>query len=86
MNDPDGVVKLDTEVRLPLLEDAHLVVAAMGRDPLPTGLAVVNERTPRALSNPIYVDVGDDGRFDAPGGRPCATDPYRPPEVGRDAP
>lgn len=71
--DPGGVVKLDTTFALELEADAHLVVLAFGAGPMPEGLENYNAATtPRAFTNPIYVDVDGNGAFDAPGGRACS--------------
>jgi hypothetical protein len=74
-DDPAGLIKLETEVRLLLDVDAHLAVAAFGASPMPVGLPPVGPDTPRAMSNAIYVDIGGDGVFSAPGGKNCTYGP-----------
>lgn len=70
--DADGVVKFDGTLTLPADGDSHVVLAAFGANPLPDGLPQYNgARTPRVLTNPIYVDGDGDGLFSAPGGRQC---------------
>lgn len=69
---PDAVVKLDAVTPLALDADAHITVAAFGRDAMPRGLDSYDPRaTPRAITNAIYVDVDGDGAFTAPGGKTC---------------
>ncbi len=71
---PDGVTKLDTRLALALDADAHIAVAAFGRDPMPRGFRGYDpSATPRATSNAIYVDV-DGAGFTAPGGKACLYD------------
>lgn len=70
---PDQVVKFDAPLTVTLATDAHLVVAAFGRNAMPRGLPDYDPtRTPRVLTNPLFVDVDGNGRFDAPGGRECS--------------
>jgi hypothetical protein len=64
----EGAVVLEREVDLQLPADAWLVLEVTGRG----SLYPVSGVTPYALTNPIYVDVDGNGRFDPP--RP----PYRP--------
>lgn len=74
--DPDGVVKLDTQVALSLAEDAHLVVLAYGTKPLPRPFPQFDARAvPRVFTHGLFVDVDGDG-FTAPGGKTCD---YQPP-------
>lgn len=73
--DPSGVLKHTGQVELDLSQDTQLVVAAFGRELLPTGLPQYDAtRTPRVMTNPIYVDVDGNGVFDAPGGKECEID------------
>lgn len=68
------VIKLDETLALELPADAHVAVAAFGRDPMPRGLRDYDpSATPRAMSNAIFVDLAGDG-FDPPGGKACAYD------------
>ncbi len=74
---PDDVVKFDDvlAVAVPTDGDSHVVVAAFGDNGLPAGLPQFNGgRSPRVLTNPIYVDGDGDGDFSAPGGRECSYD------------
>lgn len=72
---PDAIVKLDEVIPLDLGTDAHLTIAAFGRDPMPRGLEGYDPRaTPRAITNAIYIDADDNGRFDPPGGKECRYD------------
>jgi hypothetical protein len=74
--DPNGTVKLDTEVSLHLDSDAHLVVMAFGSQPMPPGLYDYDPTgVPRVITNAIYVDADGNGRFDAPGGKTCSYQP-----------
>jgi hypothetical protein len=71
-SDPEGVVKLDTTLELPLAADAYVVVLAFGSRRAGLGLPDFDPAgVPRATTNPIYVDVDGDGRFTAPGGKAC---------------
>jgi hypothetical protein len=71
--DPDGVVKFSDTVEVVVAGDAHITVAAFGLNYLPDGLPQYDAtRTPRALTNPIYIDGDGDGAFTAPGGRECS--------------
>ena len=78
---PDEVVKLDTKFPLKLTVDSHIVVAAFGEDPIPAGLGDYNPiGTPRAISNPLFVDIDGNGIFDPPGGKTCSYDVLGPGE------
>lgn len=68
---PDDVLKLDTTLSLDLEADAWISVAAFGSGAYPRGLAQPPAHVARAISNPIFVDVDGNGRFDAPGGKVC---------------
>lgn len=71
--DPDAVVKLDARVAVHLDRDASLVVLGFGTGSMPDGLPDYDPTgVPRVVTNPIYVDVDGNGRFDAPGGKTCA--------------
>ena len=71
---PDGVVKLDTTVTLPLADDAHVVVLGFGEGDMPRGFEGYDARTvPRFVTNPVFVDVDGDGVWTPPGPRSCAT-------------
>jgi len=69
--DPDAVVKLDHTHDLALADDAWITVAAFGSGPYPRGMAQPSDHVARALTNPVYVDVDGNGRFDPPGARTC---------------
>ncbi len=74
-SDPDGVVKIDTHVTVPVTEDAHVVVLAYGEEMLPRGLRQFDPTgNPRATTNAIYVDVDGNGDYDHPGGKECVYD------------
>ncbi len=73
--DPDGVVKLRTQVPLVLDGDAAIVVAAFSDRPMPRGFRNYNaRRTARVLTNPVYVDVDGNGMYDPPGPKTCTYD------------
>ncbi len=73
--DPDGIVKIDAHVDIPLSADAHIVVIAYGAERLPHGLKQFDAAgSPRAFTNAIYVDHDGNGVFDAPGGKDCSYD------------
>ena len=61
----NGVVKFDQVLRIPLQEDAHLIVVAIDEDgDMKTGFGTSDyaRMRPCAYNNPIYVDV-DGGGF-----------------------
>jgi len=70
---PGSVRRLVRDLRLELAEDAFIVVEVMGTGSL---YPVVQQRsrsglqadavTPYALTNPVFVDVDGNGRFDPP--------------------
>ncbi len=66
----DGVVKFDRDIEVPLSEDSHLIVVAIGENSdLSIGYgssAVYASNRPCAYNNPIFVDV-DGGGFQANG-------------------
>ena len=74
--DPAGVVKFDGAVDLQLADDAYLVVAAFGAEPLPEAFEADfdSARMPRVTTNAIFVDANGDGVFTAPGGKTCTYD------------
>jgi hypothetical protein len=60
----NGVVKFDREVNVPLSEDSHLIVVAIGENfDLKTGFGTSRQSSskPVAYHNPIYVDVDGSG-------------------------
>lgn len=71
---PDAVDKLQAEVPLSLTQDAWIAVAAFGSGAYPAGMAQPPSHVARVLTNPMYVDVDGNGRFDPPGGRACDLD------------
>ena len=68
---PTGIEKLATTVPLTLARDANVVIVVVGSGPYPRGLEQPPDWVPRAISNPIYVDVDGNGVFDPPGGKAC---------------
>ncbi len=73
--DPEGVVKLDATLEVPLEEDAWLTVVAMGAGALPMGLPQYDAtRVPRGFTGALFVDADGDGAYDPPGGRACTYD------------
>lgn len=65
----DGVMKFDQSIEVPLSQDSHLIVVAMGESfSLKTGYGTSDQAKikPCAYHNPIYVDV-DGGGFKANG-------------------
>ena len=83
-----GVKKFEQNIKLPLDQDTHLIVAAAGE-----GLQLghiygpdAGKAMPVAVSNPIFVDV-DGGGFQANGdmlGRPLPVEPGHQPTHGHD--
>jgi len=72
---PEEVIKLDTKFPLKLTVDSHIVVAAFGQDPIPAALGNYDpEGAPRAISNPVFVDIDGNGIFDPPGAKSCIYD------------
>lgn len=70
---PGAVVKWKGTIPLTLSQDAHVVVGAFGKAPMPRSFDSADPaRTPRFLTNPIYVDVDGDGKWTPPGGKACA--------------
>ena len=73
--DPDGIVKYDGTVTVPVGTDAHVIVAGFGQNAMPRNLPQYNgTQTPRFTTNPIYVDVDGNGVYDPPGGLECEYD------------
>lgn len=76
---PDGVVKYDGTITVPVTRDAHLVVLGFGAKYLPRGLKQFNPaRVPRFTTNAIYIDHDGNGTYDHPGGKTCAYDLLAP--------
>lgn len=72
-SDPNGTVKFKGIIPLTLSKDAHLVVMAFGKSPLPRSFDGADaKRVPRFIANPIYVDADGDGKWTAPGGKACS--------------
>lgn len=70
---PNGVVKYDGVVQVPITEDSHIVVMGFGSVHLPRGLPQFNpERVPRFTTNAIYIDYDGNGVYDAPGLHACS--------------
>jgi len=60
----EGVLRFEEMVRVPLQQDAHLIVAAVDSDSdlsLGWGRNPQGRMAPTAYTNPIYVDTGHDG-------------------------
>ncbi len=68
---PNAAVKFDGTVKVPVTQDAHVVVMGFGRNPMPTGFPWISPNAPRFVTNPIYVDVDGNGVYDPPGGKTC---------------
>ena len=76
---PDAVVKYDGMVDVDLTADAHITLVGFGRSRLPKGMPSFNPaRGARFITNPIWVDVDGNGKFDPPGGRACDYDLRHP--------
>lgn len=78
--DPTGAIKLETTVQVPVADwqgkDAHIVVLAFGKQPMPKGLEPMNAaKVPRVVTNPIVWDGDGDGVFTGPGGKKCDITP-----------
>lgn len=75
VTDPGGIEKFTGVVPLNIVGDTQIVVAGFGANDLPPGLPRYDAtRTPRVLTNPIYIDGDGDGQFSSPGGRECSYD------------
>lgn len=68
-----SILKLSEEVGLRLKKDSHIVVEALGRSSLfpvlqraAKGGEMVNATLPYALTNPVFIDVDGNGKFDPP--------------------
>ncbi len=71
--DPNGVLKLDETVTLPIEGDSWISIAAFGVARLPAGMPQYDSATtPRVLTSPVFIDGDGDGLFTAPGGRECS--------------
>ncbi len=71
--DPNGTTKFKGTIPLTLTKDAHVVVMAFGKSPLPRSFDGADaKRVPRFIANPIYVDADGDGIWTPPGGKQCA--------------
>ncbi len=59
----NGVVKFEHTIRVPVKEDAHLIVVAIGWGNLVKGFGTSDQRwvRPCVYNNPIYVDVDGNG-------------------------
>lgn len=72
---PDGVIKYEGTVEVPVDADANIVVLGFGQELLPRNLPQFDPTgVPRFTTNPIYVDFDGNGTFDAPGGKTCEYD------------
>lgn len=69
---PHETIKLDIDEALELESDAWVSIAAFGETSMPQGLRDYDPRvTPRVITNPIYIDVDQDGSWTPPGGKHC---------------
>lgn len=74
-DDPDGVVKYDGTVSVPVTVDSNIVVLGMGEGLFPRGFPQFDPTfVPRFTTNALFVDVGGDGVYDAPGPKDCSYD------------
>lgn len=74
-DDPDGIVKFDGEISVPIERDSHVVVLGFGENPIPAALGNYNPvGTPRFTTNAIFIDYDGNGKYDAPGGKLCDYD------------
>lgn len=73
-SDPDAVLKHSDSLELELDEDSHIVVLGFGSLGMPDGFGDDYDpaAVPRFISNPIFVDLDDDG-WTEPGPRDCWT-------------
>jgi hypothetical protein len=77
--DPEGIVKFSDTVQVPIEGDSTITLAAFGYNALPSGLPQYNAtKTPRVMTNALWVDADGDGALDAPGPRDCAIDVSAP--------
>lgn len=71
--DPNGVVKYDGIVQVPIIKDSHIVVMGFGANKLPLGLHQFSPKSvPRFTTNAIYIDFDDNGAYDPPGPKACS--------------
>ena len=71
-NNPDEVVKYDDTFKISLEGDSSIVIAGFGTKRLPEGFSQFNPAgVPRFFTNPIYIDVDGNGKFDPPGDKAC---------------
>lgn len=69
---PDDVIKYDDTIKISLEKDSSIVVAGFGNKKLPKGFSQFNPKNiPRFFTNPVFVDVDGNGRFDPPGNKKC---------------
>jgi len=68
---PTEAVKHQGTVQVPVTQDAHVIVMGFGNGSMPAGFPWVSSKSPRFVTNPIYVDVDGNGTWDAPGGKSC---------------
>jgi hypothetical protein len=72
---PNGIIKYEGTVKVPVTKDANVVVMGFGKKAMPRGYSQYNPASvPRVITNPIYVDYDGNGKFDPPGGKACAYD------------
>ncbi len=69
---PDNLIKYDDTVKVALDKDSSIVIAGFGKKRLPKGFSQFNpDKVPRFFTNPVYVDVDGNGKFDPPGDKSC---------------
>lgn len=75
-DDPDGIVKLDTTLTLPVTGDHFVVLIARGEGDMPTGIeGYSGPEVPRVVVSPVLVDGDGDGVWTAPGAKECGWRP-----------
>lgn len=76
-DDPDGTVKLDQLVEIPVAVDSYVVLVGQGVGDMPRGLEGYSPvDTPRFITGPIFIDADGDGVWTAPGPKRCDTALY----------
>lgn len=70
-NSKNSILKMEEEISLKLKQDSYIVIEVFGKNSLYPVLQAANRGLrnatfPYALTNPVFVDVDGNGRFDAP--------------------
>jgi len=70
-NSKNSILKMEEEIILKLKQDSYIAVEVFGENSLYPVLQAANRGLrnatfPYALTNPVFVDVDGNGRFDAP--------------------